>query len=98
MGVSQGEQYYAKSIKFRFPFYFPCVKYRVDDQEYTKLLGVGGFKETYKVGEEVDIAYDAYTPRKSVILHDKSYKYKYAIYLSLIVVITSVTILLLKVI
>lgn len=97
-GVSQGEQYYAKSIKVRFPFYFPCVMYKLDNQQFIKILGVGGFKNTYTVGDEVEIAYDINAPRKAIVLGDKSYKYKYVIYLSLIIIIITMTILLLGVV
>jgi len=71
-GVSQGEQFWGGLLKKRIPPWFPCVSYRVDEQEVCRIMGEGVWKDTWKIGQEVTVLYDPKNPRISMIEGDLS--------------------------
>ena len=71
-GVSQGEQFWGGLLKKRIPPWFPCVTYRVGEQEICRIMGEGVWKGTWKIGQEVTVLYHPDNLRISMIEGDTS--------------------------
>ena len=71
-GVSSGEQFWGGLLKKRIPPWFPCVTYRVGEQEICRIMGEGVWKDTWKIGQEVTVLYHPDNPRISMIEGDIS--------------------------
>ena len=71
-GVSQGEQFWGGLLKKRVPPWFPCVTYRVGEQEICRIMGEGVWKDTWKIGQKVTILYHPNHLRISMIEGDVS--------------------------
>ena len=71
-GVSSGEQFWGGLLKKRIPPWFPCVTYRVGEQEICRIIGEGVWKDTWKTGQQVTVLYDPDNLRISMIEGDTS--------------------------
>lgn len=71
-GVSSGEQFWGGLLKKRIPPWFPCVTYRVGEQEICRIMGEGAWKDTWKIGQQVTVLYDPDNLRISMIEGDTS--------------------------
>lgn len=71
-GVSSGEQFWGGLLKKRIPPWFPCVTYRVGEQEICRIMGEGAWKDTWKLGQQVAVLYDPDNLRISMIEGDTS--------------------------
>ena len=71
-GVSSGEQFWGGLLKKRIPPWFPCVTYRVGEQEICRIIGEGVWKDTWKIGQQVTVLYDPDNLRISMIEGDTS--------------------------
>ena len=71
-GVSSGEQFWGGLLKKRIPPWFPCVTYRVGEQEICRIMGEGAWKDTWKIGQQVAVLYDPDNLRISMIEGDTS--------------------------
>lgn len=71
-GVSSGEQFWGGLLKKRIPPWFPCVTYRVGEQEICRIIGEGVWKDTWKIRQQVTVLYDPDNLRISMIEGDTS--------------------------
>ena len=71
-GVSSGEQFWGGLLKKRIPPWFPCVTYRVGEQEICRIMGEGAWKDTWELGQQVTVLYDPDNLRISMIEGDTS--------------------------
>lgn len=88
-GVAQGEQRWGGALKFWIPPWFPCVHFEAAGKEYTKLVGEGAWKGTWKIGQEVTVLFDNANPNICTIKGDTSVARKIKQYLWIGILMTA---------
>ena len=82
-GVAQGEQYWGGMLKLRIPPWFPCVTFKVSENEICRIMGEGVADGVWEIGQKVTVLYDPKNPRVSMIEGDISLEKKAKSYLKI---------------